>query len=229
MGVFKEGMLAKFKKYDFPIHVSVLFRRLEAKVSIAVSIWSLKLKCKFYGIQYGKNLQADGFLYIRCVRRNSIRIGENFIANSRFASNPVGGTNPCVLECLEQGSIQIGDNSGISFAIISSRVGITIGDYVKIGGNVRIFDHNYHSLDYMDRRGAKDKIKCKNAPIVIGDDVFIGTNSVVLKGSVIGNRSIIGAGSVVSGQIPPNEIWAGNPARFIRKLSECGYAADLTK
>nr|WP_285890903.1 DapH/DapD/GlmU-related protein [Mesobacillus maritimus] len=57
-------------------------------------------------------------------------------------------------------------------------------------------------------------------PVVIEDGVFIGGGSFILKGSHIGKDSIIGAGSVVSGRVPPNEVWAGNPAKFIRYVDE---------
>lgn len=55
---------------------------------------------------------------------------------------------------------------------------------------------------------------------IIGDNVFIGINSIILSGSNIGNNVIIGAGSVVSGRIPDNEVWGGNPAKFICSLDE---------
>ena len=57
----------------------------------------------------------------------------------------------------------------------------------------------------------------KTSPIVIEDDVFIGANSIICKGVHIGARSIIAAGSVVVKDIPRDEVWGGNPARFIRK------------
>ena len=56
------------------------------------------------------------------------------------------------------------------------------------------------------------------APIVIGNDVFVGANSIILKGVTIGDRAIIGAGSIVTKDIPKDEVWAGNPAKFIRKI-----------
>ena len=56
-------------------------------------------------------------------------------------------------------------------------------------------------------------------PIIVGDDVFVGANSIILKGVIIGARVIIGAGSVVTKNIPSDEIWAGNPAKFIRKVN----------
>ncbi|WP_407947752.1 acyltransferase [Pontiella desulfatans] len=72
----------------------------------------------------------------------------------------------------------------------------------------------------MDRRdGALDVNGTKSSPIKIGNDVFVGTNSIILKGATIGDRSIIAAGSIVSGSIPPDEIWGGNPARLIRKIN----------
>ena len=60
--------------------------------------------------------------------------------------------------------------------------------------------------------------KKRNAPVVIKDLAFIGMHSIILKGVTIGEKSIIGAGSVVSKDVPDGEIWAGNPARFIKKV-----------
>ena len=55
-------------------------------------------------------------------------------------------------------------------------------------------------------------------PVVIRDGAFIGAHSIILKGVTVGEKSVVGAGSVVTRSIPDGEIWAGNPARFIRKL-----------
>lgn len=61
-------------------------------------------------------------------------------------------------------------------------------------------------------------MKRASAPVIIEDNAFIGARSIILKGVTIGANSIIGAGSVVTKSIPANEIWAGNPAKFIRKI-----------
>ena len=55
-------------------------------------------------------------------------------------------------------------------------------------------------------------------PVIIENSVFIGAQSIILKGVTIGKNSIIGAGSVVTKNVPANQIWAGNPARFIKNI-----------
>lgn len=96
---------------------------------------------------------------------------------------------------------------------------ITIGSHVDIGANCTIMDNDAHSLDYRIRRTPSVDF-AKSAPIVIEDDVLIGTNCIILKGVHIGARSIIGAGSVVTKDIPSDCIAAGNPCRVIRKISK---------
>jgi len=185
----------------------ILNRHIIRRIVVSLSTFLFKLRLKLLRCSFGKNLKVDGIPIMHLKRCGSLRFGKGCKINSRFTSNLVGRTNPVVFECLEEGSISLGDYSGLSFAILSSRCKITIGNHVNMDGNIRIFDHNYHSLNYMDRRdGTLDKANCKSAPITIGDDVFIGTNAIILKGTIIGDRSIIGAGSVVSGKIPPDEI-----------------------
>ena len=66
---------------------------------------------------------------------------------------------------------------------------------------------------------SKDDQKCKvKSPVIIEDNVFIGARSIILKGVTIGRNSIVGAGSVVTKSIPSNQIWGGNPAKFIRNI-----------
>jgi acetyltransferase-like isoleucine patch superfamily enzyme len=81
-----------------------------------------------------------------------------------------------------------------------------------------IWDTDFHPLDYLARR-KHDTSMIKTRPVVIGNDVFIGANSIILKGTTIGDRAIIGAGSVVSGNIPADQIWGGNPAKFIKNIN----------
>ena len=133
-------------------------------------------------------------------------------------SNRVGLMNPVLLETLGEGEIEIGDATGASALVISARSSVRIGCNVKIGGNVRIYDHDFHSLCAETRRLPEDIMHVKSRPVEISDDVFIGTNAIILKGVSIGSKSIIAAGSVVTKSVPPNQIWGGNPAKFISNI-----------
>ena len=93
---------------------------------------------------------------------------------------------------------------------------IIIGDRVTVGANSILVDTDFHPLDALARQNTP--WDGGTAPIMIEDDVFIGMGTLVLKGVTIGGRSIIGAGSVVTRDIPPDVIAAGNPATVIRKL-----------
>lgn len=191
---------------------------------IYIGFCSLRFKLKakvIYGLKHGENIRIDGNVLIKCSKPGSILFGDNFTLNSRPSSNLVGINNVASFQCILEGKINIGNNCGFTSTVFSSRSLINIGNNIKIGGNVRIFDHDYHSLNYKNRRDSIiDGGDVKAAPVIIEDDVFIGTNSIILKGVHIGARSIIGAGSVVSlKNIPPDSVVAGNPARIIKKLN----------
>ncbi len=93
---------------------------------------------------------------------------------------------------------------------------IIIGDRVTIGANCTIIDTDFHPLDPQERQLHPNATRTD--PVVIEDDVSIGMNCLVLKGVTIGQCSMIGAGSVVTRDVPPGVIAAGNPACVVRKL-----------
>lgn len=107
---------------------------------------------------------------------------------------------------------------------------IKIGDYVLIAHNVNIFDNDTHPTDYLERREDADAIiwrgernnfsTLRSAPIDIGNDVWIGCNSIILKGVTIGEGAIVSAGSVVTKDVPANTMVGGNPARVIKKMDK---------
>lgn len=145
------------------------------------------------------------------------KMGAKLIFRSSTSSNYVGLTKKCSLFIEENGKLVIGDHVGLSGTTIYCATSITIGNYVNFGGNVSIWDTDFHPLDFEDRRLHIEN-RIKSLPVVICDDVFVGANTLILKGVKIGERSIVGAGSIVTKSIPNDEIWAGNPARFIKKI-----------
>jgi len=92
---------------------------------------------------------------------------------------------------------------------------VIIGDRCVIGANATIVDTDFHSIDPLDRASQVDADLASCREVLIGDDVFIGGGSYILKGVRIGNGAVIGAGSVVTKDVPPLAIVAGNPARVV--------------
>ncbi|WP_324288363.1 acyltransferase [Pedobacter sp. SL55] len=114
---------------------------------------------------------------------------------------------------------EIGNNSSISsYTTIYATFGVKIGENCLISSNCGISSYN-HVPNSLNRPRDVSKDKNYSKPVTIGNNVWIAMNCCILPGVTIGNNSIIGAGSVVTRNVPENEIWAGNPAKFIKKLS----------
>ncbi len=153
---------------------------------------------------------------IQIINKGNIHIGLDFRANSGRSKNPIGGDTVLRLITETSGVINIGDNVGISNSTLFSKENITIMNGVLIGGGCSIWDSDFHSLDKTIRGGVNDIGVSK--PILIKENAWLGGKTIVLKGVTIGENSIIGAGSVVTKSIPDNQIWAGNPAKFIKNI-----------
>lgn len=145
----------------------------------------------------------------------TIRLGRDVTINSSFRSNPVGGHRTCLLIKGPDALIEIGDRAGMSNVIIGAYEHVRIGADVNLGGGVKIFDNDFHSLIWEER---KADVNLRSRPVIIEDRCFIGADAIVMKGVTIGAESVIGAGAVVTRDVPPGEIWAGNPAKFVKKL-----------
>lgn len=126
------------------------------------------------------------------------------------------------------GRISIGEWCYIGEGVrIWSAANIKIGDRVLISHNVNIFDSLTHPLAARERHaqfraimtsGHPQTIDLGERPVTLGDDVWIGANACVLRGVTIGEGAVIGAGTVVTHDVAPYTIVAGNPARVIREL-----------
>lgn len=166
----------------------------------------------------GSNLITTGRCSFKARRENSIVLGHEVRLLAGWRSNRVGLSNPVLLQTFGNGIIEIGDHSGGSAIVLSSRSKITVGRHVNLGGNVRVFDHDFHSLDPQQRRLPlkEQETHIRSMPVVIGDDVFVGANAVILKGVTLGDRCIVAAGSVVfKGEYPADSLIAGNPASIV--------------
>lgn len=165
---------------------------------------------------YGK-IRMNGFTIYFAFKNSKIKIGHGSIINSGNLSNLLGLYQRTIIIARNGGEIIIGNNARISGSTIYSMSRISIGDNCLIGANCKIIDNDFHSLDFR-KRVNDDFVDIIKKPVQIGDDCFIGMNSIILRGSILGNNCIVGAGSVVSGKFPDNIILAGNPAKIIKYL-----------
>ena len=165
------------------------------------------------------SFKTQGIPYVSTAIGGNCVLGKNLRMNNGAKGNPIGCFEPCTFFVDKGAKLVIGDNLGISQTAIICHTSIHIGNNVKIGGGTSIYDTDFHSLHPNLRADSStDFINKVNMPVVISDNVFIGAHTIILKGVTIGENSIIGAGSVVTKCVPTNQIWAGNPAKFIREL-----------
>ena len=191
--------------------------RLPRKFRAAWSRCGNAVRFRLQGVRLGRGSRIEGKVYLRLDGRSTVSIGQNCHIVGGLGINRIGRNLASSLSAGEGAVIRIGDGVGISNSCLWALERIEIGNHVNIGADYILLDHDAHSLDPLERRDyAIDRQHTATAPIVIGDDVLIGARCIILKGVHIGARSVIGAGSVVTGDIPAGEVWAGNPARKIR-------------
>ena len=173
--------------------------------------WALR------GIEIGAGWRFYGLPIIQRHRRSRIRIGRAMNLRSTPRSNPLGPNHPVIISTRRAGAmLTVGDDFGMTGGSLVCDERISIGDRVWVGANAVICDTDFHPLDPETRRTRP--LDGSTAPVEIADDVFIGMNALILKGVRIGERAVIGAGSVVSRGVPSGAIVAGNPARVIGEL-----------
>jgi maltose O-acetyltransferase len=151
--------------------------------------------------------------------------------HSTPATTPTGATRRALLEnllgtcgqdvfiqppfhCDYGQNIHLGDKVYFNFnCVVLDVCEIRIGSYSLFGPSVQIYTAT-HPLDALERRG-----KEFGKPVTIGSDVWVGGGAIICPGVTIGDRTVIGAGSVVTKDIPADVFAAGNPCRVIRQLS----------
>ena len=166
----------------------------------------------------GEKLQTD--VHSLCVnrtgRKESIRIGDNCFIRGKLITEG-------------EGEIQIGNNCYIGGgSFLGAKMSITLGNYVIISTDVHIMDNNNHPVsprsreemcksgDYFGPLWSWDR--AAHASVVIGSNVWIGERCAILKGVRIGEGSVVGCNSVVTKDVPPYSVVAGNPAKVVKRL-----------
>ena len=171
------------------------------------------LSAFWWKVRIGKNVRFYGKTFFVKYPSSQITIGDNCSFRSKKASNLIGINRPCSISTLPSkyfSVIEIGNNCGFSGTVIGAFKNIKIGNNVRCGSNTLITDSDWH-LD--DPRSGEP------ADVIIEDNVWLGVNSVVLKGVTIGANSLIGANSVVTKSIPANVVAVGNPCKVIYNKS----------
>ena len=169
------------------------------------------------GLDVGAGWRCYGLPIIQRHRRSTIRIGRRMNLRSTARSNPLGPNHPVIISTRRPGArLIIGDDFGMTGGSLVCDERITIGDRVWVGANAVLADTDFHPLDPERRRATP--LAAETAPIVIADDVFIGRNALILQGVTIGAGAVVGAGSVVTRDVPPGAVVAGNPARVLGEL-----------
>lgn len=147
-------------------------------------------------------------------RKGNLSVGRRSIVHCRFSFDR------------PEGRISVGDRTYIGASHIVSASSVTIGSDILISWGVTIVDHNSHALSAIRRagdvaewyEGRKDWTDIGIAPVVLEDRCWIGFNAIILKGVTVGEGAVVGAGAVVTRDVPAYTAVGGNPARKIRDL-----------
>lgn len=186
--------------------VSCIYWKLIAGISTGV----MRIVLWISGIPAPRSV-FYGLATLKRSSKATICIGERNVFRSMATSNLIGINRPCIFTATRPGAfLRTGNCCGFSGTVIGCVEKIVLGDHVRCGANTLITDSDWHEDDPRSRG---------HAPVVIEDHVWLGEGVKVLKGVTIGKKSVIGAGSVVATDIPPNVVAAGNPCRVIRELT----------
>ena len=141
-------------------------------------------------------------------------LGDNHLYSAPRC-NPLGNPQPCILRTLAPGAVlRLGRGVGLSGAVVCAALNIEIGDGTIVGSGAMIMDNDFHQRE--GAHGWSGEAWGTARAVRIGSGCFIGARAIILKGVTIGDRAVIGAGSVVTRDVPEGACAAGNPAAIIR-------------
>lgn len=182
------------------IHTSLLSRKKGIKIGIGSNVY-YRSRIDCYPVSYKMG--------------GGVVIGNNSVVwHSEIKYHGGMPFYTCLLSDGNGSKIVIGDNCRVNGAYIHAEKGITIGNNCVIASGVNIIDSNGHQLKSLNRTIGRDEPK----EIIIGNNVWICMNATILKGSIIGDNSVIAAGCVVQGIVPPNTIASTNSKLEIKEI-----------
>jgi len=195
-----------------------------------MSTFDQKIKRILLGFLYPKVKIIDEIIilgnlpFFKVPKNGKVSLSNNVTLNSDFKNSNTALTNRCKFVTGYEGSISIGQNTQLNGVCIVSYKEVVVGKNCQIASSTFIADTDFHPVNPVEREkqvlGETFSFSSvSNEKISIGDNVWVGWNSTILKGVTIGDNSIVAAGSVVlSGAFPANVIIAGNPAKVVKKL-----------
>jgi acetyltransferase-like isoleucine patch superfamily enzyme len=198
----------------------MVLERVARKLAVLFASALGKAKLRLRGVRFGKGLTLYGLPIVSMAKGSFIQLGRNVVLCSWSSETALGVNHPTILRTMTPGAqIIIGDDVGLSGAAICAVQKVSIGAETLLGANVTIVDTDFHQVAPAGRRYQKDFSKIGAAEVSVGRNVFIGANTLVLKGVRIGDNSVIGAGSVVVKDIPENAIAVGNLCKVVKKVT----------
>lgn len=174
-------------------------------------------KIYFYKKGLNGQISSIGLPQIEIKSKGKINILGHLILVNTPQHSTLGKPQRCKFLVYEDASLTFEGDVSMSNTVIVASKKIRIGHNVMIGGGCTIIDTDFHSMNYEHWNTPFDEQEMVRQEVVIGNNVFIGMDSLILKGVKIGDGAIIAARSVISKNIPANEIWGGNPAKFIKR------------
>lgn len=172
--------------------------------------WLAELRAR--GVELGTRVVCHGRPCVVRHPASRIQIGNEVCLNSSPRGNPLGNTRPATIRTLRpDAEIVIESFVGASGCAICAAKSVHIGEGTFIGADAMILDNDFHSPEGEFRWG--DAAPENPRPVVIGRGVFIGARAMILKGVIIGDRAVVGAGAVVTRDVPAQHLATGNPAR----------------
>jgi acetyltransferase-like isoleucine patch superfamily enzyme len=178
----------------------------------AFRLFLLHIQLRRHGVIYGKKLRGNPCIIIN---KGKIELGNSVFLNS-YPDGELYKTG--LMAYFDSSLIKIGDNCSLNGTVIHARKAVVIGDNCMFGPGVVILDNDSHntSIDPVCRRTGK----IAESPVILGNNVWVGMRSIIMKGVHIGDNSIIAAGSIVTRDVPSNQLVGGNPATFIKALDK---------